>query len=160
MVGLFDRASKRSAAAREPFVTVRGWLARREIEPSVRHRLPGRIRFEIPALTRVEARLRPEIESRLHRAGLPAGYTRLTVTLATGSIRIEYDPDRVGEAEIRRWLDGLVDRTRSVIEAHAAMPSSRRSRSLEALTAELDRALDGGQPLAPELVEATRVSAT
>lgn len=141
-------------------MTVRRWLARRELEPRVRHRLPGRIRFEIPALTRIEARLRPEIENRLHRARLPAGYDRLTVTLATGSVRIEYDPDRVGEAEIRRWLDGLVDRTYRVIEAHAAMPSSRRARSVEALTTELDRALDGGRPLAPELVEATRVSPT
>jgi len=139
-------------------VTIKGWLVRRELEPRVLHRLPGRIRFEIPALARVDPRFRSEIEGRLHRARLPVGFNRLNVILATGSVRVEYDSGSVHESDVRCWLEGLIHRTRLLIETYIEMPECRRAAAVEALTEQLDQALGRGRRLDPELVEAHRVS--
>lgn len=138
-------------------MSVSGWLVRRELEPRVLHRLPGRIRFEIPALTRIDPAIRSGIEDRLHRAALPEGIDRIRVDLATGSLLIEYDRERMDEPGVIVWLRTLVDSTREMIESFALLADRDRAASLAVLTDQIDRSLDRGTVLGGDLAEAIRV---
>jgi hypothetical protein len=82
---------------------LRAWAVR----PAVVHRLPGRLRLRIPALTRLENGQRERaVVWRDLLGSLPdIGVTE--VNLTTGSVLIRYDPAQLGEADVVAYLNAV-----------------------------------------------------
>jgi hypothetical protein len=82
-------------------VQLRAWSTR----PTVVHRLPGRLRIHIPALTRLangQCSGLPGIWREL--LGSLPGIQVTEVNLPTGNVLIRYDPARQSEAEVLAFL--------------------------------------------------------
>jgi hypothetical protein len=73
------------------------------------HRLPGRIRIEIPALRKIPQEHRDVSVQLLEAVPLPCGVTRFRPSLITGNVLIEYDPAAINEDQVLGHLRSLVD---------------------------------------------------
>lgn len=133
----------------QPWMTeLRAWFLR----PSVVHRLPGRLRLRIPALTRLT-------DEQAEFAALwrdllltPAAIEAVDVNLRTGSALIRYDAARITERDLLAFLHSL---NRFVVrhwERLASTPTAQLSRVLARLQRVAKTAISR-RPLLDEAVE-------
>jgi hypothetical protein len=73
------------------------------------HRLPGRIRIHIPILERLPIGWSTYSEHTAELIKLRKGVKDVEIQPGTGSLLIHYDPDRIAEADILKWLKTLVE---------------------------------------------------
>ena len=74
----------------------------------IAHRLPGRIRIQIPLLVRLPDEWWPYIGPSVELIRMKSGITSAEIQPVTGSLLISYDSDRIDEARILNWLEKLV----------------------------------------------------
>ena len=74
----------------------------------IAHRLPGRIRIQIPMLARLPDEWWPYIEPSVELIKMKSEITSAEIQPVTGSLLISYDPDRIDEARVLNWLEKLV----------------------------------------------------
>jgi len=77
------------------------------IRPKVVHRLPGRLRIHLPILRRVAGQNAALCNALARLLCVPDGIEEATASVATGNVLIRYDADRLSEADIMRFLNGL-----------------------------------------------------
>ena len=66
----------------------------------VLHRLPGRLRLEIPALRKVPADKQEFAQELLEQMILPAGITSIEPSFISGSVLLKYDPVAMTERQV------------------------------------------------------------
>ncbi len=74
----------------------------------IAHRLPGRIRIQIPMLARLPDEWWPYVEPSVELIKMKSEITSAEIQPVTGSLLISYDPDRIDEARVLNWLENLV----------------------------------------------------
>ena len=72
------------------------------------HRLPGRIRIQIPALSRLPDGWQKFLKPATELIMLKKGIQTVEIQPVTGSLRIDYDPEKLDETGILLWLKSLV----------------------------------------------------
>ncbi|HTU02040.1 MAG TPA: hypothetical protein VMG58_09500 [Candidatus Sulfotelmatobacter sp.] len=106
---------------------LRAWAVR----PAVVHRLPGRLRLRIPALTRLENGKRERAIVWRDMLGSLPDIDVTEVNLTTGSVLIRYDPAQLDEADVVGYLNAV----QRVVVRHwdrlAATPAERLPRVLK-----------------------------
>jgi len=100
---------------------------------SVRHEIPGRIRFENPILVRRRA-LRQTLEAELVNA---FGIDKFSVQELTGTVLIHYNPRQIRKRQIVALLDAAIDMTEdfSLAPIDYDLPVSLASMGLSAVSA-------------------------
>jgi hypothetical protein len=74
----------------------------------IAHRLPGRIRIHIPALAKLPDNWRIYLEPAAELIRMKKGINTAEIQPITGSLLIEFDPEKMDEAAILTWLESLV----------------------------------------------------
>lgn len=74
----------------------------------VLHRLPGRLRLEVPALRKVPPERQEFARNLMDSVVLPAGITSVEASFLTGSVLLRYDPDAMTERQVWLNIQGLV----------------------------------------------------
>lgn len=74
----------------------------------VLHRLPGRVRVEIPALRRIPSENRDLAYVLIKAIPRPRGLKNLKPSFITGNVLLEYDQHVTTEAHILEHIDALV----------------------------------------------------
>ena len=74
----------------------------------IAHRLPGRIRIHIPALEKLPDDWRIYLEPAAELIRMKKGIYSADIRPISGSLLIEYDPAKLDEAAILKWLEILV----------------------------------------------------
>ncbi len=75
----------------------------------VMHRLPGRVRVEIPALRRIPIENRDMAQMLIKAIPEPQGVKRLETSFITGNVLLEYDHHVTTEAHLLKQIDSLVN---------------------------------------------------
>jgi len=105
---------------------LRAWALR----PTIVHRLPGRLRLRIAALTRLQDGQRERAAVWHDLLGSLPDLDVTDVNLTTGSVLIRYDPARLGEPDVLEYLNAV----HRVVLRHwdrlAATPAERLPRVL------------------------------
>lgn len=74
----------------------------------IAHRLPGRIRIHIPVLEKLPEDWRIFLEPSTELIRMRKGINTAEIQPITGSLLIDYDPEKMDEADILHWLEILV----------------------------------------------------
>ena len=74
----------------------------------IAHRLPGRIRIQIPALEKLPDNWRIYLGPSAELIRMKKGIETAEIQPLTGSLLIDYDPAKINEAAILTWLETLV----------------------------------------------------
>jgi len=138
-------------------MTIARWVLDAEMKPRVVHRLPGRVRLRLPALTRIPDVHRLVVAQCLQRACLPEGLHTLRADLLTGSMLIRYDPERLDEQAVLTWVETLARAVESQMGRLLELPPERRATAADVLRQTVEQALDRGVPLGPGIVGRQRV---
>jgi hypothetical protein len=112
---------------------VRAWLQR----PRIVHRLPGRLRLNLPLLQRLDPAQREWLSVWRKILDDIPGIRSIELTWATGSVLIRYDPGRLTEPEI---VDFLAAVNRVVLrhwQRLAAIPPERLPEAVRQMAAAL-----------------------
>jgi hypothetical protein len=82
------------------------------LKPAYRivHRLPGRVRIHIPALERLPDEWRVYLEPSVELIRMGSGINMAKIQPITGSLLIDYNPEKLDEAGVLKWLELLVER--------------------------------------------------
>jgi len=118
----------------------------------VEHRLPGRLRVVVPALTRVPERRRRDVARHLSHARWPSGITQVTPGFVTGSVLIRYRHEVVSEPDVLGWIDEIVCGVRKTVVQLLSLPEQRRPEAARWLGERLTRALRNGAVVGAELI--------
>lgn len=79
------------------------------VKTRVIHRLPGRIRIEVPVLRKVPPEHREGASALIAALPLPAGVKSLRSSFVTSNLLIEYDPEIIREEQIFTYINGIVE---------------------------------------------------
>jgi hypothetical protein len=123
----------------------------------IQHRLPGRLRLVVPALSHVPAARRPEVQHHLAGATLPPGITEVTPGFITGSLLIRYRPEVLTEAEVLEWFGEILEGVRDLAGRLLSLPETQRPAAARRLGEVLSHELRRGRQLGPGLIEVTSV---
>lgn len=74
----------------------------------IAHRLPGRIRIYIPVLEKLPEDWRKFLKPSTELIRMKKGINTAEIQPITGSLLIDYDPEKLDEAGILKWLENLV----------------------------------------------------
>ena len=107
----------------------------RLLQPRVTHRLPGRLRLTVPLLRHLPDEWLELADVLEQTLAAPVGIERVRGDRHTGSLLIEYAPDKLLEAEILDYLRDLLELLRRHRHQLENLDRERALRVAEKLTA-------------------------
>ena len=126
---------------------------RREIEPRVVHRLPGRLRLAIPALRRVPESARASVLGHLGAAALPGGVSRIEVNLISASVLVNYEPTQCTEEAVLAWVRSIAESICHTVKDLSRLPENERAQAAAAVLRRVEASAQRGEVLGPDLLE-------
>lgn len=119
------------------------WLAWR-LRHRVVHRLPGRLRVQLPVLREVDSTYRQIIDALVGELDKPGGIQRIQLSYLTGSALIDYEVGTVAEREVLDWLFVLRNSVADILTRLAPLDTDQRARAANRLLTFLREAAQRG----------------
>ena len=107
-ISVLPEESRAGAPEKVRGMDFRELLLRVGLRSRVLHRLPGRVRVEIPALRRIPQENRNLVHRLIKAIPQPQGLKSLEPSFITGNVLLEYDRHVTTEAHILEHIDGVV----------------------------------------------------
>lgn len=101
-------------------------IASRQLEPKVKHSLPGRLRLTIPLIKQGGDGLQAQLEKILEKCVLPSGILSLQTSTATASLLIRYQPELLTEQQVLQWVTALKSEVTNLIRRFDKLPQDRK----------------------------------